>query len=374
MSLNLAPGARLSSQPLYRLIRRTRFLLRITRILTGLALTFGLFLGALAFVGAVDLLLPMLQLPFAFAFTMDPGLRLASLVLVVLPPAAALLIGVVFPLLRRFPAGYVARRIEAHIPGIHNRLLSCIDLEAGGRASASPVFYRRLLTESLDRIQGFNPRRVLDFDKPHRAGMTAIAGSLAFAVVYCLFRQNLPTAMARVFHPFEDIPPVGGVVYTVEPEGGAFLREDRIDFAVRLTCGETDSLSLVLGADNGATRDVPLEQVHADPSLFQLQLDTVSIGQAYQNGFHYRVHGGGTWSPRYDVQPVERPLITNVETSVYYPTYMAISGGHPTPREAAEIIGPEGAEIEVVVQAEGEFAEGEIQLLTPVRTPGRRRM
>ncbi len=365
MSLDLVPVAPPSSRPLYRLIRRTRFLLRVTRILTGLALTIGLFLGALALVTAVDLLLPLLQLPFSVAFNLDHGLRLASLILVVLPPAAALLIGVVYPLFRRFSAGYVARRIEAHIPGIHNRLVSCIDLEARGRAAASPVFYRRLLTESLDRIHGFRPRRVLDFVKLRRAGLIAVAGTLAFAVVWCLFSNKLPTAMARVFHPFEDIPPLADVAYTVDPEGGAFLREDKIDFASHIVHGETDALTLNLRGDKGAARDMALEQVHDDSSLFQLQLDTVSIGQVYQNGFHYRVHGGGTWSPRYDVRLVERPLITNVDTSIYYPAYMAIPEGHPTPREAAEIIGPEGGEIEVAVQAEGQVAEGEIQLLKP---------
>jgi predicted nucleic acid-binding Zn-ribbon protein len=368
MSLDLAPVAPPSSRPLYRLIRRTRFLLRVTRIVTGLALTVGLFLGALAIVTAVDLLLPQLQIPFRIAFTLDPGLRLACLLLVVLPSAAAMLIGVVFPLFRRFSAGYVARRIEAQIPGIHNRLVSCIDLEARGRAAASPVFYRRLLTESLDRIHGFRPRRVLDFVKLRRAGLIAVAGTLAFAVVYCVFSQNLPTAMARIFHPLDDIPPVAGVAYTVEPGGGAFLRENKIDFAAHITQGETGALTLALRADNDTARDMPLEQLHDGSSLFQLQLDTVSIGQAYQNGFHYRVHGGGTWSPRYEVRLVERPLITNIDTSVYYPGYMAIPEGHPTPREAAEIIGPDGAEIEVVVQAEGQVAAGEIQSLALVRT------
>ena len=73
MSLDLAPVAPPSSRPLYRLIRRTRFLLRLTRIVTGLALTVGLFLGALAVVAAVDLLLPLLQIPFTIAFPIDPA-------------------------------------------------------------------------------------------------------------------------------------------------------------------------------------------------------------------------------------------------------------------------------------------------------------
>ena len=58
MSLDLAHVAPQSSRPLYRLIRRTRLLLRVTRIAAGLALTVGLFLGALALVTAMDLLLP----------------------------------------------------------------------------------------------------------------------------------------------------------------------------------------------------------------------------------------------------------------------------------------------------------------------------
>ncbi len=124
MAVDVAPLAPPDSKPIYRLIRRTRRLLRVTWTVTGLALTLGLFLGAAAVVLAADLLLPLAQLPFYIAFPLDSGLRLAALVLVAVPPAAAFLVGVVFPLFRRLTAGRVARRIEAHIPGIHNRLVS----------------------------------------------------------------------------------------------------------------------------------------------------------------------------------------------------------------------------------------------------------
>ena len=134
---------------LHRLIRRTRFLLRATRLATGLALTAGLFLGALAVALAADLLLPLLQLPYSLMHGWDVDLRISALCLVVLPAAAAFLLGVLFPLLRRLTANQVARRIEALLPGIHNRLVSCIDLEKTGRAASSPVFYRRLVAESL---------------------------------------------------------------------------------------------------------------------------------------------------------------------------------------------------------------------------------
>jgi hypothetical protein len=365
MPVDAVPVAPPDSGPLYRLIRRTRLLLRATWLVTGLALTIGLFLGALGLVVAADLMLPMLQLPYWIAYNIDTGLRLASLVLVVAPPAVAFAAGVLYPLVRRLSAGQVARRIEKHLPGIHNRLVSCIDLEARGRAAASPVFYRRLLTESLDRIRGFRPRRVLDFLRTRRAGLIAAVGTAGFVVVWLCFSNQMPTALARIFQPFDDIPPVGLAAFSVQPGSGDFLREEKIDFSAAISRGTPGSLKLQLQAANGATTEQSLEPAPDDPASLRRELDTVSIGQAYQKGFHYRVYGAGTWSPRYAVNLVERPLITGVDTAVFYPAYMGIPDSHPTPREASEVVGPEGGEIEVVVQAEGQVAEGDIQLLKP---------
>ena len=357
------PVAPPDAGPLHRLIRRTRLLLRTTRVATGLALTAGLLLGALALVVAADLLLPLLQLPYGLAHGCDVGLRLAWLGLVVAPPAVALLLGVLFPLFRRLTAGHVARRIEAHLPGIHNRLVSCIDLEARGRAAASPVFYRRLVAEALERIRGFRPGRVLDFLSLRRAGLVAAAGAAAFAVVWCLFSNQMPAAFARILRPFDDLPPVGAADFTVAPQGGDKLREEKIDFTAEVTRGRADSLTLELRAGDGTTKEIALETVRDDPSSFRLELDTVSIGQAFQDGFDYRVHGAGTWSPRYHIRLRPRPLITAIDTAVYYPAYMGVPEPHPTPREASEITGPEGGEIELAIQAEGQVEEGEIQLL-----------
>jgi len=365
MPVDALPAAPPDSTPLHRLLRRTRFLLRLTWVATGLALTVGLLLGALALVVAADLLLPLLQLPFWLAFNIDSGIRLSSLVLVIAPPAVAFVVGVLYPLVRRLSAGQVARRIEARLPGIHNRLVSCIDLESRGRATASPVFYRRLVTESLDRIRGFRPARVLDFVGLRRAGLIAAVGTVAFVAVCCLFSNQMPTAMARIVHPFDDIPPVSFVAYGVKPDGGDFLREEKIDFTAELQRGQINGLNLELRADNGVVKDMPLDPARDDASSLSLTLDTVSIGPAFQQGFHYRVHGGGTWSERRDIRLVDRPLVTSIDTAVFYPAYMGIPEAHPTPHEATAIIGPEGGEVELTLQAEGQVAEGDIQVLKP---------
>ncbi len=349
---------------LHRLIRGTRFLLRTTRLATGLALTVGLFLGALALVTAADLLLPLLQLPYALMHGCDVGLRISALCLVIAPTALAFLIGVLFPLVRRLTAGQVARRIEAHLPGIHNRLVSCIDLEKTGRAASSPVFYRRLVAESLDRIRGFRPGRVLDFVGLRRAVLTAVVGAAAFVLVCYLFWAQLPTAMARVFRPFDDVPPVGAAAYTVQPKGGDFLRQDKIDFSAHVTRGRAEALTLEMRADNGAVHTQDLEAGRDDASTFGLQLDTGSIDAAFQDGFDYRVYGAGTWSDRYHVRLLPRPLVKAVKTAVYYPAYMGI----PEPQEPKDpysISGPEGGEIEAAITVEGQVKDGVIQLLKP---------
>src|SRR5205814_3052126 len=118
MSADVTPGTRPDSRPLYRLIRRTRALLRSSWVLTGLALTAGLLLSAAVVTAVADLFVPL-----------PTALRLTALLLIVVPSGLAFLAGVVLPLCRRLGNGHVAPRIGAHLPGIHNRLVSCIDLE-----------------------------------------------------------------------------------------------------------------------------------------------------------------------------------------------------------------------------------------------------
>src|SRR5206468_11772632 len=96
--------------PIHRLIRTTRHLLRSTWVITGAALTAGFFLSALFAATLLDLLAPL-----------GVVLRCIALAIVVVPAAWAFAAGVLRPLFRRLSSGQVARRIEAHLPGIHNR-------------------------------------------------------------------------------------------------------------------------------------------------------------------------------------------------------------------------------------------------------------
>jgi hypothetical protein len=358
------------SRPLHRLIRRTRHLLRSSWVATGAGLTLGLLLGALVSLAALDLVAPVKPLTwtvFGHVLPVDSLLRLFALLLIVVPATWAFVAGVVRPLCRRLAAVHVARRIEDHIPGVHNRLVSCIDLEANDHPPVSAVFHRRLLTEALDRIRRFRPGQVVDALSLRRAALFAFVSTVAFAAVWAVASSRMPRAMARLFLPFADLPPVSDVAYKVEPGKADVLREEPILFTARVTTdADPKDLRLELYNDAGQpSRPFDLKADRQDPKVWRCVVDGASLGAGYEDGFRYRVYGGGTWSQEYAIRLVERPVLLGVATAVYYPKYMGIPEPHLTPPQAVEVTGPEGGEVEVLVQAQGQVAAGEVQLLKP---------
>jgi hypothetical protein len=351
----VSPSGVPDTRPLHRLIRRTRRLLRSSWVATGFGLSVGLLLATFVAVTTVDLLAPLAW----------PGLRLAALLLVIVPASWAFFAGVVRPLFRRLRSTQVARRIETHIPGIHNRLVSCIDLankpDDGRRSTA---FYRRLVGEALERIRGFRPSKVVDFLGLRRAGLFAAAGIVAFIVAWLLFSDRLPTAMARILSPFADIPPASGVVYTVQPGDAGVLRGEDVTFTAHVEKGEPGELYLEMHGDPG-TKPLRHNLVKGDNRDWTLTLNTGNIAAGFERSFRYRVHGGGTWSRQHQITIHDRPTIVSRHTVLHYPEYMAIPEPRVGPPQTLEVTGPEGSQVEVIVESEGDVAEGEIQFLEP---------
>src|SRR5690349_24372437 len=101
MPQDTSPGAVPDTRPIYRLIRRTRLLLRSTWVLTGLGLLLGLVIGTLAVVTLTDAFLPVApEVGLTPEHSVVPHLalpgwvlRLAALLLVVVPAACVLLTG-----------------------------------------------------------------------------------------------------------------------------------------------------------------------------------------------------------------------------------------------------------------------------------------
>jgi hypothetical protein len=344
--------------PIHRLIRTTRRLLRSSWVITGICLTMGLLLGTLAAATFVDLIVP---LPW-------PVLRLAALLAIVVPASWALVAGVVRPLCRRLGPITVARRIESHIPGIHNRLVSCLDLADQQRSQAvSQAFYRRLFTEALERIRSFRPSSVVDFLSLRRSGVFAAATTAAFLLVLAIFSDRLPTAIARILSPFADIPPASGVYYTVTPGNDKALRGEDIVFTANVEKGDPDKLTLELTSPT-AKKPLRHDLKKLDANHWSFTLSG-TLPEGFEKGFAYRIRGGGTWSKEYQITMVERPTITGLYTVFHYSQYMDLpSEERKDHAQAAEIAGPEGTPddpsyVEVVVQADGDVTEGEVQIL-----------
>jgi hypothetical protein len=339
-----------NTKPIYRLIRQTRRRLRTSWVATGLGISLGLLLATLVIVTMLDLAMPLW-----------PIFRLLALLLVLVPATWAFGVGVVLPLCRRLRAGYVARRIEAHLPGIHNRLVSCLDLATGKQPTYSPAFYRRLVHEALERIREFRPGAVVDYLSLRRAGGFAGVSCIAFIILWAGFSDRLPTALARIFAPFADIPPASGVVYTVTPGDAKVLRGEDIPFRAHVEKGEPDDLRLELRGQGGERLRYDLQK--QTDGTWAFTLGSANIAAGFDRSFHYRVRGGGTWSKEYTITVLDRPSIVNLHTVLHYPDYMGIAEPYVGPDQIADVTGPETSAVEVVVETEGDVAVGEIQLL-----------
>jgi hypothetical protein len=333
------------TNPLFRLIRRVRQLLRGSWIATGLALSIAIYLGTLLVLALLDLVVPFW-----------PTMRAIALALIIIPTVWVFFSGVLRPLFRRLGNSQVARRIERYLPGIHNRLVSCVDLANDQRRDGrSPEFYRRLVSEAVERIRTFKATTVVDRRSLRRASSAMAAIVVLFVVCWIVLADRLPTAMARIFQPWADIPPATGVEFTVKPGDAKVLRGDKIEFAADVTKGQPERMRIeLLPTGGGETIWHDLEPRHGHWSRTLEGLET---------SFAYRIHGGGTWSKKYNITLVDRPKIVDLSAVLHYPDYFELGDEGVIPQASTDVTGPETSGVLVRVESEGDVAEGEIQLL-----------
>ena len=348
--------------PVRDLIVRTRRILRSTWVVTGSSVTLGIGIITLLVLSLTDLLVPF-----------GTWVRLTALLLVLVPAGWMFIHGVLRPLLRRLSEVLVARRIEKEIPNIHNRLVSCVDLSktAGSESAGSMPFYRRLVKEALERIQGFHPRKVLDLLSLRRSLTFAVSGLVAFLLAFAIIPDRMSTAMARIFQPFADIPPASGVLYDVliddQTEPGTYetLRGEDLQFRVVIRKGEvdppggTDPLRLLVNTvdDEGQPKEIWYDFGKVENQ------ETSFVLTGLQESFTYRVFGGGTYTREQRVVMLDRPQIVGLQTAVFYPAYMRNPEPRLGPPQTVDVAGPIESSVEIRVDVTGDASEGEIQLL-----------
>jgi hypothetical protein len=334
-------------RPIRSLVRTTRLALRSGTGLVGLGLTAGVAATALLVAVAADLLYPLI----------GPWVRATGLAIVCVATVIVFVWKGLAPFARRLRDAEIARRIEGRIPGMHNRLVSCLDL-AGRTDEVSPAFYRKLVAESLNRIGDYRPSSVVDWRSVRKSLAFAAVALVALAGTGLALGERFTTAVARVFHPDADIPPVGRVTFAVEPGTTRVLSGEDITFSAVVTRGEPAGLTVELVGD-GATVRHPLELT--GDAVWQRTLRGLSAEKAFAKGFTYRIIGGGTWSREQHIEWAERPAVADVRVRVQYPAYLGVVEPRVNPRGDRDATGPTGSTVEVAVETEGEVVEAELQ-------------
>jgi hypothetical protein len=355
MPATLPAAAMPSIAPIHRIIGQTRWLLRSAWGATGLGFTAGTALAVLLVAALADMAVPLI----------GPYTRLPGLIVFGLLTAYAFSVGFVVPMLRRLGAVEIARKIESKIPGMHSRLVSCVDLDER-RNQVSPAFYKRLVRESLDRIGNYRPASVVDFPKLRNMLVFAAVSGAVFGVMLFVVGPRFSTALNRVFRPFADIAPISSIGFSVRPGSTKVLSGGPILFEAAVTKGSPEYLRLELYGANGATIRYELE--NGGQGLWQFEIKGLSSKEGFGESFKYRVFGDGTWSPLYEIRWLPKPEIVNIAANLHYPEYLKIAepkfiSAKSNDLIGPDVVGPDGGEVEVIAEAKGLISQAEIQLM-----------
>ena len=334
-------------RPIRSLVRTTRLALRSGTAVVGLGLTAGTATTALLLAVVADLGCPLV----------GPWVRATGLALLWVATGGVFIWKGLAPFARRLRDTDIARRIEGQIPGMHDRLVSCLDL-ADRTENVSPAFYLKLVAESLDRTGTYRPASVVDWQAVRRSLAFAVVSLGTLGVTGLALGDRFTTAVTRVFHPDADLPPVGDVAFTVEPGTTRVLSGQDITFSAVVTRGEPAGLTVELAGDGVVVRH-PLE--HTGDGAWQRTLSGLSAEKAFARGFTYRILGGGTWSREQRIDWAERPAVADVRVRVLYPPYLGIAEPRANPPGTRDATAPTGSTVEVVVETEGEVVDGDLQ-------------
>ncbi|VTS01730.1 hypothetical protein [Tuwongella immobilis] len=364
MSDSITTASRPDLRPIHRLIGRVRLLLRTSWGVTGIGLSIGMAITMIVVMTALDMLSPLTETLRAIAFGV-----------ILIPTSWVFLVGVVIPLARRLGPVETARRIEQQIPGMHSRLVSCVDLATQEQAQRSPAFFRRLVEESLDRVRNFRPVSVIDRRSVLRAIGFALVATVVFSLLWVGIPERISVALQRVMFPFADIPPYSSVAYTVFPGTTKILKGEPIQFAAGIDRGQPESLAVeLLSLDRKSSLRFDLAAQEGDRAWL-LERNSGTLGQGFENGFTYRIIGGGTWSREHQIDLLERPVILSTQAAVHFPEYMGIPEARTYKPQELDVSGPEGGAVEITVDAEGAVAVAEVQMveqrIKQVPIPGR---
>ncbi len=328
-----------------RLVSRTRTLLRRNTLLTGLALTVGAGLAWLLLASCLDMFIP-LPIP----------LRVAAFIILAAVVLAALIGLMLRPALRPQSLQDIAFRIERMIPGMHNRLVTVIDLSRqDGSAAVDETFANRLVQQTQERLAGYKPEWVATPTPVRRSAAVAVLTLLTLVLLLVVVGERMDAAVKRILMPTAPIAPGSWVrIESVSGDTGV-LQGEPTTIEARITRGSVTSLELLLRQQGGQWHTMPMV-LTSDGRGGKFQISSVDTS------YEYVIRGGGTWTSAHKITMIRRPLIESLAAAVRLPDYMAIAERRPVETETAQISAPLGSAIELKAKVGGDPVSGQIRL------------
>jgi hypothetical protein len=294
--------------------------------------------------------------------------------------ALAIAAFLVLPTIRRPLVQAIALRIERSLGGMHNRLLTVVDLAGsrhGSRFSAgtpapkmpSPTMVERLLDQTQERLSDFRTSRVV----PWRIVLRNLG--IAGLVAVCLIGLSLGlgerfgVTLLRLMRPTADIPPATWLEVQGEGDLDVLAREP-FTIEARITRGEASAADLVLIDSRGRESRQPMHPPAAAKGPRGSSADSgagagglfVATLDGLESPHRYRIEAGNTWTRTHEIRLLPRPEVVSVERRIRLPAYMRRDAPLPVEPDATRIEAPEGSTVEFVAAVSGWPVEGRLDL------------
>ena len=237
-------------------------------------------------------------------------LAVAAGLFVVLMAAPLLRLGRILPPL---PHRHVAERVSSRHPELEDRLMNLLDL-GHGRASAAPaplidgavqMLHARVEPVPLEDSTSFAPVRRIG-----RLASVPVAGLLLFVLAT---PTHFQAASNRLFSPGEHFARPASFTLTVSPQDTSIVRGDTLTISV-----ETIGNQLPRTATIHVSTAQPAV-LHGDGGgYFRHELVNV------RESFRYRIQAENVFTPWYDVEVMDRPVVRSLQVELTAPAYTGL--------------------------------------------------
>jgi hypothetical protein len=314
-------------------------------------------------------LLGLVSVWLAFAFFADwalrvpRGVRLFHLVVLIVLPLLAAWRFLVEPLRRRPDRAGLALLIERAHRGLHELLVSAVQLQERPTADGAPELVRRVLAEAEERSGRLELTGVLDERPPARRFAVGASLALGLCLAAMLSPVHTRTFLARLLGGSAAWPQRTHLELTiplVADKAQVLASPGRLD--VRVARG-TD-VPVVVRANGKLPASVTLHFVGSQDLVLSPSSDGVfrALLRARQEDLEFYATGGddGDGEPRVFLEVLEPPDVAGLAVRIEPPAYTGLAARTEFDRDV-EVIA--GSELEVVMLPSPPDARGRARLL-----------